>query len=210
LQTEDGYIVRKCLNGDPAAFGLLVDKYKAGVYALAYSKLLNFQDAEDVTQEVFIKAYRKLRTLRRWGKFVAWLYSITYSQCKNYIRARSRRPDSEFIEDQHPDLLEKPSMDSYRAGLVCELVHEALDSLPEMYRQVLTLYYLGGMRSGEIAEFLGVSSAAIRQRLSRARAQLKEGMLPLMSQTFESQRLQANFTFSVAETVKQVDIQPTP
>ena len=53
MRTEDGYIIEKCLNGDPAAFGLLVDKYRSSVYALAYAKLGNFHDAEDVAQEVF-------------------------------------------------------------------------------------------------------------------------------------------------------------
>jgi len=77
MRTEDGYIIHKCLNGEQAAFGLLVDKYKASVYALAHSKLRNFHDAEDITQEVFIKAYQKLHTLKRWDNFLAWLYSIT-------------------------------------------------------------------------------------------------------------------------------------
>ena len=71
MRTEDGYIVHKCLNGDSAAFGLLVDKYKAGVYALAYSKLRDFRDAEDVAQEVFIRAYQKLRTLKQWDRVFA-------------------------------------------------------------------------------------------------------------------------------------------
>ena len=66
MRTEDGYIIRKCLDGDSAAFGILVDKYKGAIYALAYSRLRNFHDAEDVTQEVFVKAYQKLRILRRW------------------------------------------------------------------------------------------------------------------------------------------------
>jgi len=64
MRTEDGHIIYKCLNGDRVAYGLLVDKYKESIYALAYSKLGNFHDAEDVTQEVFIKAYQKLRTLK--------------------------------------------------------------------------------------------------------------------------------------------------
>ena len=71
MRTEDGHIIHKCLNGDTAAFGLLVDKYKASVYALAYSKLHNFHDAEDITQETFLKAYQKLRTLRWWDNFLA-------------------------------------------------------------------------------------------------------------------------------------------
>ena len=73
VRTEDGYIVSKCLNGESEALGLLVDKYKESIYAFVYAKLRdrgsrNFQDAQDVTQEVFIKAYKKLRSLRRTDK----------------------------------------------------------------------------------------------------------------------------------------------
>ena len=87
MRTEDGYIIYKCLNGDTGAFGLLVDKYKAGVYALAYSKLRNFHDAEDVAQEVFIRAYENLHKLRRWERFASWLYRITSSLCMRFLRA---------------------------------------------------------------------------------------------------------------------------
>jgi DNA-directed RNA polymerase specialized sigma24 family protein len=66
MRSSDGYIINKCLNGEPEAFGLLVDKYRMSVYALAYTKLKNFHDAEDIAQEVFIKAYRNLHTLKRY------------------------------------------------------------------------------------------------------------------------------------------------
>ena len=84
MRTEDGHIIQKCLDGDAAAFGLLVDKYKGSVYALAYAKLGDFHDAQDLTQEVFLKAYRKLRTLKRWDKFLSWLYAITSNSCKDF------------------------------------------------------------------------------------------------------------------------------
>ena len=134
MQTEDGHIVYKCLNGDPAAFGLLVDKYKASIYTLAYSKLGNFHDAEYIIQETFIKAYRKLRTLRWWDNFLAWLYAITSNLCKDQIRSQYRRPDREFAADQDPDVLDQPSINSYRKDLVRESVREALDSIPEIYQ----------------------------------------------------------------------------
>ena len=63
VRTEDGYIIQQCIDGDTAAFGLLVDKYRKSVYALAYSKVGDFHDAQDITQEVFINAYWKLRIL---------------------------------------------------------------------------------------------------------------------------------------------------
>jgi RNA polymerase sigma factor (sigma-70 family) len=114
VRTEDGRIIQRCLNGEPEAFGLLVDKYKAGIYAFVYAKLRDFHDAQDVTQEVFIKAYRDLRSLRQWESFVFWLYRIASSHCGKWLRARSRRPDQEFIEDQAPKTLEDRSIDSYR------------------------------------------------------------------------------------------------
>jgi len=212
VRTADGYIINKCLNGDSAAFGLLVDKYKEGVYALAYSKLRNFHDAEDVTQEVFIKAYKKLHTLRQYDSFHAWLYAATSNLCKDWIRMRSRRPDNEFIEDKDPETLETPSVDSYREDRsresLRESLQEALDSLPEIYRQVLALRFLGGMSCEEIASFLGISTTAIWKRLSRARAQLKEEMIEMMSAEFERHGLRGGFTFRIVEAVKHIRIHP--
>ena len=112
MRTEDGSIIYECLNGKSEAFGIIVDKYKAGIYALVCAELGNFRDAEDVTQEVFIQAYRDLRSLRRWESFAFWLYRIAYTRCRKWIRSRSRRPDSAFIEDQDPEVLEKPSLDA--------------------------------------------------------------------------------------------------
>ncbi len=85
-------------------------------------------------------------------------------------------------------------------------LYEALESLPEMYREVLTLYYLGGMSGKEIARFLGTSPATVRQRLGRARSKLKKEMLAKMSTTFEGQKLKATFTFRIVEAVKRIKI----
>jgi len=183
---------------------VLVESY----LAIAYGKLLNFQDAEDITQEVFIKAYQKLNNLKHYDRFVVWLHSITNNLCKNLIRSRSRRPDRDFIEDQEPLVLDVPSIESYKDDLVNELIHDALNSLPEIYRQVLSLHYLGGMKDTEIAEFLGMSHTNVRQRLMKARTLLKEEMLVMMNATFEGQKLQAGFTFRIVEMVKHIKIQP--
>jgi RNA polymerase sigma factor (sigma-70 family) len=215
MRTEDGHIVRECLDGDSASFGLLVDKYKASIYALAYSRLHNFHDAEDVTQDVFLKAYKSLRSLRRWDSFLVWLRSITINLCKDRIRAQSRRPDREFIEDQRPETLREMSLDprSDEDALTAreemlDSLGKALDSLPEIYQQVLMLHYLGGMSGEQISQFLGISHATVRQRLSRARRQLREEVLATMNATFEENRLRADFTFRIVEAVKRVIIHP--
>ena len=208
MHTEDGYIIGKCLNGEPAAFGLLVDKYKSSVYALAYTKLRNFHDAEDITQEVFIKAYRKLSTLKRRDYFLAWLFSITVNSCKNFLTSRARRPDGDFIEDQDATLWDAPSIDVYRSESAAESIREAINQLPEIYRQTLTLYYLGGLSSKEIARFLGTSVNTVNQRLMRARTKLKEELITMIDTTFAEKKLQPGFTFRIVEAIKSTKVQP--
>ena len=210
MRTEDGDIIHKCLTGDTAAFGLLVDKYKASVYALAYAKLGNFHDAQDITQEVFLKAYQKLRTLKHWDKFLSWLYAITSNMCKDFLRAKAKRPDSEYIADQDTARLEQRSLASHHENEVYQSLHETLAMLPEIHRQVLTLHYLGGMSCREIGQFLGVSPHAIAMRLNRARSKLKKEMLTLMDTHFAQQKLNPAFTFNIVEVIKRTRIQPNP
>ncbi|HGJ64113.1 TPA: sigma-70 family RNA polymerase sigma factor, partial [bacterium] len=213
MKTEDGAIIYKCLNGDREAFAILIDKYKAGIYAYVCAKLNNMDDAKDVTQEVFIRAYSDLRKLRRWDSFAYWIYSIANCQCRNWIRAKSRRPDHDFIDDQEPSKLEKilaePAIKSYQDKQMDESLHEALDSLPEIYREVLMLYYMSGMNSEQIANMLAISPESIRQRLTRARAMLKEEVITMMSKTLPQQKLQASFTFRIVEAIKRIKISPS-
>jgi RNA polymerase sigma factor (sigma-70 family) len=210
MRSEDGSLISKCLEGDSLAFGLLVDKYKAGIFAIIYDRLGNFEDAEDATQEVFIKAYKDLPKLRRWDSFALWLYTIAYNYCKNWLRAKSARPDREFIEDQDPEKLDSPSFDSYRDDLVSQSLHESLQNLPENYRKVLILYYMGGWNSVEIAKIIGTTEAAIRQQLTRARALLREEKLDMMNTTFQQNKLQASFTFRIVEAVKRIKLHKNP
>ncbi|MFC1712846.1 sigma-70 family RNA polymerase sigma factor [Candidatus Poribacteria bacterium] len=210
MRTEDGSIIQECLDGKPEAFGMLVDKYKAGVYAFVYGRLGHFQNAQDVTQEVFVEAYRGLHSLRRWESFVFWLYRIARNHCVDWLKIESRRPDSEFIEDQKPSIIETPSLDAYRDGQLTESLNEALDALPNTYREVLVMHYFGGMAIKDIARAVGASPAAIGKRLSRARSQLREEMIAMMDTAFDGQRLQASFTFRIVEVVKRIKVHPMP
>lgn len=208
METEDGRIIQECLNGEKEAFGVLIDKYREGIYAYIYVKIGDFQDAQDITQEVFLKAYQGLRSLKRWESFAFWLYRIAYSRCGQWQRDRAKRVDRDFIEDQSPKAMDSPSLNSYRDEQLNESVRETLDLLPEAYREVLVLHYFAGMSSDEMAVSLGTSPTAIRMRLSRARGLLKEEIIEMMSRTFEEQRLPMGFTFRVVEAVKRIKIHP--
>lgn len=210
MRTEDGHLIYKCLHGDRDAFGFLVEKYKAGVHSLAYSRLRNFHDAQDVVQDVFIIAYENLHKLRSWDSFASWLYRIASNFCANHIRIDSRRPDRDFAADQEIDPAESHSISFYRADLAFEPLHEALGTLPDTHHEVLCLHYFGGMTSYEIARFSGVSPAAVRKRISRARELLRNEILETMTQTFEEQHLPASFTLRVMEIVKSIRISSLP
>lgn len=204
MLTEDGSIIHKCLNGDSSAFGFLVDKYRESIYAFAYDKLHNFHDAEDVTQEVFIKAYQKLRSLKYWDRFAFWLCSIASNECKMFHRSRSREPDRDFIEDQ-----ELPTKDTNIQEPDFDFLHESLNLLPKIYREALTLHYLGDMSAIEIAKASGVAPTAIRQRLVKARKMLGI-QLGSVIKAFDSKKLPVGFTFRIVKTIKQTRIQPVP
>ena len=212
MHTDDGHIVHQCLSGNTGAFALLVDKYKARLFALVYAKVGQFEDAEDITQDVFLNAYRKLSTLRRWDNLYAWLYSIASNRCKEFHRAEKRKVDAAFLADQSENY--QADMEAHTEKRRNEQIHEALASLPEIHRQVLVLRYMAGMRSKEIAQALRVSPNTINQRLMRARTRLKavlsEEAIPMIPAAFAERKLQPGFTARIIELIKGTRIQTAP
>ena len=212
MHTKDGNIVHQCLSGNTELFGVLVDKYKERIFALVYARVGQFQDAEDITQDVFLEAYKKLWTLRRWDSFYPWLYSIASNQCKNFHYDRKRRVDMTLFDD--PADIHLADMNAHAEKLRNEQIHEALDSLSEIHRQVLVLRYMAGMRSKEIAQTLRVSPNTVNQRLMRARTQLKavlnEEAIPMIPTAFADRKLQPGFTTHIIELIKGTQIQTAP
>ena len=141
---------------------------------------------------------------------MGWLYRITVNQCKDWIRSSSRRPDGEFTEDQEPYIVERSSVDSYRENMVYDSVREALDSMPEICRDVMTLRYFGGMTIKEISRFIGVPPRTIDRRLKEARIRLKGEMVATMSATYEQHELPVDFTFRIVKMLKRIRIHAMP
>ena len=212
MNTSDGHIVHQCLSGNTEAFALLVDKYKERIFALVYAKVGQFQDAEDLTQDIFLNAYKKLSTLRRWDNFYPWLYSIAANRCKNFYRAQKEQVETMNLLARN--LNHQPAVDADSEARRIERLYEALASLPEMHRQVLMLRYMAGMKSKEIAQTLRVSPNTIDQRLVRARAKLKtilsEEMIPMIRTTLAERKLQPGFTAHVVELISNAKIQTAP
>ena len=177
---QEAMIVRKVLQGDVNAFEKLVTEYEKAVYAIAQRMTGNAEDAADMTQETFIKAYNSLSSFRSDSKFSVWLYRIANNVCLDFLRSKSRRPtvslsteddDGEETqldiadESQSPELL-------LESSLTRDAVRRGLDSLPPDYKQILLLREIQGLSYEEIAAALGIESGTVKSRIFRARKRL--------------------------------------
>ncbi len=183
--------IRKVLSGDAEAFEPLMLAYEKNVYALALRTLSNAQDAEDVTQETFLKAYRSLSSFRGDSKFSVWLYRIASNLCLDLLRQRKRRPEQSLTaEDDEGEAEELAVPDEslsperlLEQKLTREAVQRGLRQLPEQARQILLLRELQGLSYEEIGEVLQLEPGTVKSRIFRARKRLcafllEDGNLP--------------------------------
>ena len=208
MANSDAELIRRTLDGDASAFGFLVDKYKGAVHALAYRKIGNFHTAEDITQDTFLKAYQKLHTLKDWRHFPGWLYRIASRLCLMWYR-QHRLPTQSFdtVEKRYMDTLAWAKHTDQRTR---QAVRDALETLPESQRTVLTLHYFGGMTCEEIARFIGTSRGAVLDRLYRARLQLKKEMIPMMENTLGVFQLPPTFTQQIMNRIDRISPTTAP
>ena len=177
---DDVQLIHRILSGDDAAFDILVEKYQKSVHALAWRKIGDFHYAEEITQDTFLQAYKKLSTLKNPHQFAGWLYVIANRRCIDWMR--KQKPAMQSLENTPMEEIEEMSYRHHvseqeqirRAERRHEIVKKLLEKLPESERTVVTLYYLGEMTTKEISKFLGVSAKTIGSRLTRARKRLKQ------------------------------------
>jgi len=208
---SDEMLIHRTLQGDKNAFGFLVERYKGAVHTLAYQKLGNFHDAEDIAQETFLRAYQNLTSLKKPAHFAGWLYVITTNCCKMYLRKRGRRFQANLsIEELSDRDIAKGAFGQYEQDYALQNVRDALDTLPSGEKLVLTLYYMSGMSCREIAAFIGTSANAVKDRLYRARKHLKEEMITMLENTMKPNHLGAGFVFRLIEQISTLQpISPT-
>ena len=177
---QEAAIVRKVLDGDANAFETLVLEYEKNVYNIALRMTGNSEDAADMTQEAFIKAYNSLQSFRGDSKFSVWLYRIVSNVCLDFLRSKNRRPTvSLSVEDDDGEDTQLDVADDSQSPellldrkLTRESVRRGLDSLPPDYRQILLLREIQGLSYDEISQALGLEVGTVKSRIFRARKRL--------------------------------------
>ena len=185
MEKDDVQLIRRILSGDDTAFTTLVEKYYRSVHALAWRKIGDFHHAEEITQDTFLQAYKKLSTLRNPDQFAGWLYVIADRLCIGWLR--KQKPAMPSLEDTQTNIVERLSYTRYISEQReteaiehhDEIIKNLLEKLPEQERTVVTLYYLNEMTTKEIGEFLSVPVKTVHSRLHRARKRLQGEAFPM-------------------------------
>jgi len=176
---NDNELISRVLKGDQQAYAGLVTRYQNYVFTLSLRFLKNREDAEEVSQDIFVKAYRSLADFRGASKFSTWLYTIVNTTCITFLRKKRMEVHS---LDNEKIFEVADSVDSgMRANQVEQksrvaMVNNAIDMLSPDDAEVLTLFYKGEQSLEEIAMILGIEANTAKVRLHRARARLKEKM----------------------------------
>ena len=211
MERDDVELIHSILSGDEAAFSILVKKYQKSVHALAWRKIGDFHIAEEITQDTFLQAHKKLASLKNPDQLAGWLYVITDRLCKAWFRKKKLHIQS--LETTSEEILEKTAYASYvtkqreKASVEHQrkIVQKLLEKLPESERTVMVLHYLGEMSCEAISKFLGVSPNTVKSRLQRARKRLQNEE-HIIRETLGSVPLRPNLTENIMrniDTVKQ-------
>ena len=212
METNDFALIQRVLEGDDNAFTLLVNRYQKPIHTFVWRKIGDFHTAQELTQDIFLLAYKKLSLLKPPYHFLGWLYVIATRRCIAWRRKKQEpttsldaMPAAELEELSYTEfeVTRAASADLERQRV---LVKRLLQKLPESERTVVTMHYLAEMPCEKISEFLGVSPNTVKSRLHRARKRLEtqEHLLHGVSAIFQvPPTLTANIMQEVAR------IQPT-
>ncbi len=172
--STDSDTIAAALAGDRSAFEGLIRENALRVYAVAYAVMQDREEAEDVTQETFLRAFRDRRKLREPERFVAWISTIARNLCLDRLRKRKHAslPEENFAEARDESA---PAPDgALAAAEQSREMHAALATLPERHRTALTLRYLEGLDYRAIGEAMDLSDGALRGVLGRALATMRD------------------------------------
>ncbi len=176
---SDSEIISLVLKGDHNAYALLVERYKSYVFTLTFRFTKNREDAEEVSQDIFVKAYRSLADFKGTAKFSTWLYTIVNTTCITFLR--KKRLDVKSLDDERTFEVADNQDSGFRANQVeqksrLNMVNQAIALLSPDDAGIITLFYKNEQSLEEIGQILGVEVNTAKVRLHRARTRLKEKM----------------------------------
>ena len=175
----DNEIISRVLKGEQNAYAELVNRYQGYVFTLVLRMIKGREDAEEVAQDVFVKAYRSLADFRGESKFSTWLYTITNTTCITFLR--KKKLDVHSLDNEKVFELADSKDSDFRANVIeqksrVSMVNKAIAMLNPDDAEIITLFYKAEQNLEEIARILGLEANTAKVRLHRARGRLKEKM----------------------------------
>ena len=164
-------LIDLCRQGDREAHYEVYKLYSKSMYNIGYRIVNNQEEAEDVLQEAFISAFRSLNLYRGEASFGSWLKRIVINKAINVLKTRKME---RLSEDENFDVEEEIAVDPEEFSYSIQEVKRAIESLPDGYRSVLSLYLLEGYDHSEIAEIMGISESTSKSQFNRSKKKLRE------------------------------------
>ena len=178
-QPPDTEIINKVLKGEQSAFALLVERYQNYVFTLVLRFTENREDAEEIAQDVFVKAYRSLADFRGDSKFSTWLFTISRTTCLSFLR--KKKLDTRSLDNERTGIQVGNRESGFSANVVEQkskhaMLNQAIAMLSPDDAQVLNLFYKGDQTLEEIGKIMRLEPNTVKVKLHRARQRLKEKM----------------------------------
>jgi RNA polymerase sigma-70 factor (ECF subfamily) len=188
MESKEQFYIDKVLAGESEYFAFLVNAYKNMAFTLALKLVKNREDAEELSQDSFVKAYKKLNTFKGEAKFSTWLYSIVYRNSISFLR--KKKLDYTELNNVSYKIAEDSEVSDPTNILLQEeqkiYVQKAIDRLPEIDAFLVTLFYLNESTVEEIEEITGLSNSNVKTKLFRARKKLHDTLRSLLKEELKS------------------------
>ncbi len=175
---NDITVIKNVLLGKQGDYAILVNKYQRYVFSIVLRYVTNREVAEEISQDVFIKAYRNLGSFKGESKFSTWLYTIVHTTCLSHLR--KKKEETVLLEEETMILLhdkknhQESPYNKYENLDRTTSLNAAINHLPHSDAQIITLFYIAEQSVSEIAEITGISTANVKVKLFRSRMKLKE------------------------------------
>ncbi len=182
---DDNHYIDRVLNGDVAAYAMLVAKHKNLVFSIALKIIANREDAEEVAQDCFLKVFQALKTFERKSKFSTWLYRIVYNAAISKTRKKRVEmvPMDNYVIDNYTEDEVSGGIDEIDPEMQKVMIERAMERLTDDDNLLITLFYKGENSIGDISNITGLSMSNVKVRLHRIRKKLHHELTGMMNKT---------------------------